>query len=160
MRLRYCTQRSWYKQGPVTCVRYSRSCPSASAVTRTPLQLKLACSSPHIKLNYYITILSLTLAPQNDQHLIDGLQCEVILPPSRPHPSLHFRSHLSPPLTITLCMHRVSFHCTHHDRIRFSCDLSSIRFWSHYFSYSITACFKNPSPLRGTATHEHTIHTS
>ena len=88
-------QRSWYKQELVTCVRYSRSCPPASAVTRTPLQLKLACSSPHIKLNYYITSLSLTLAPQNDQHLIDGLQCEVILPPSRPHPSLHYRSHLT-----------------------------------------------------------------
>ena len=39
---KYCTQRSWYITGAATHVRCSRSCPSASVVTRTPLQLKLA----------------------------------------------------------------------------------------------------------------------
>ena len=61
--------------------RRSRGCPSASAVARTPLQLKLAVQFAAYKILITISLLSLTLAPQNNQHLIDGLQCEVISPP-------------------------------------------------------------------------------
>ena len=77
-----------------------------------------------------------------------------------PHTALPIASNHLRLQSHSVCIMRV-FHCTHHGSVWFSCDLSSMRFWSHYFSYSTTARFKNPSrgkPLLHNTRHTHHDH--